>query len=100
MSEVDRRRYEWRLHHGAWGPLLSIEPPGDGGRRTVYGKGDTHYYHESAVRELVKALQLLKRGDCWCEVAIGNPMFQGRHTQKCLMVQELFTHYKKLIDAT
>ena len=57
MSDIDRRRYEYRrLHHDAWGPLSVGEPDGDGGYRTINGQDKHHYYHESAVRELVNAL--------------------------------------------
>ena len=30
----------------------------------------------------------MKNAECWCEVGIGNPMFQGRHTSLCLSIQE------------
>jgi hypothetical protein len=36
-----------------------------------------------------KALTLLKRGDCWCEMAIGNPMIHD-HSEGCKIAQELF----------
>lgn len=39
--------------------------------------------------EVLRVLRDLKRGDCWCEVAIGNPMLQGRHTQACMAAKAL-----------
>lgn len=35
-------------------------------------------------------LKAMKRGDCWCEVATGNPMMQGRHSLACLETQRYF----------
>lgn len=34
-------------------------------------------------REVHEVLELLRRGSCWCEVAIGNPMYKGKHTEGC-----------------
>lgn len=39
--------------------------------------------------ELVEALHALKRGDCWCEAGVGNPMMQGRHSAACDRVRTL-----------
>lgn len=33
--------------------------------------------------ELIIALSQLKRGDCWCESGIGNPMMKGGHSYDC-----------------
>ncbi len=97
MSDIDRRRYEYRrLHHDAWGPLSVGEPDGEGGYRTINGQDKHHYYHESAVRELVAAMQRMHRGACFCEVGIGNPMLHGEHTKACEKVRELLDHYKDL----
>ena len=39
--------------------------------------------------ELVKSvLNGLKRGDCWCEMAVGNPMVSS-HDKDCLRAQAL-----------
>ena len=41
--------------------------------------------HEEAEAEIIKlreALEALKRGDCWCEMAIGNPMVKD-HSAAC-----------------
>lgn len=37
---------------------------------------------------LYRALIGVKRGDCWCDVAIGNPMMGGKHDTHCLVAQE------------
>lgn len=43
-----------------------------------------------AQSDLLKtALIGLKRGDCWCEVGIGNPMLRGKHLQPCLFAQTI-----------
>lgn len=39
--------------------------------------------------KLLSALESLGNHDCWCEVAIGNPMFGGRHSRKCLEIAAL-----------
>ena len=36
-----------------------------------------------ALAELRHALLYLKRGECWCEASIDNPMMGGRHTKAC-----------------
>jgi hypothetical protein len=33
--------------------------------------------------ELINALIGLKKGDCFCDVGIDNPMLQGRHSRSC-----------------
>ena len=42
------------------------------------------------MKPLIGALKGLRyHGDsCWCEVAIGNPNFGGKHTQGCLDARE------------
>ena len=37
----------------------------------------------SLIAQLAEALNGLLLGDCWCEVAIDNPMYQGKHTDAC-----------------
>ena len=39
-----------------------------------------------------KALMDLKRGDCWCEMAIGNPMMRGHspHCENAKRAMEVF----------
>jgi hypothetical protein len=38
---------------------------------------------------MTNALLGLRLGaDCWCEVAIGNPMYGGKHTSACLAARE------------
>ena len=38
--------------------------------------------------ELKKVIHLLKRGDCWCEMAVGNPM-ATEHDKGCLAAKEI-----------
>lgn len=45
-----------------------------------YEDGDFRF--KSAALLVFKALMDLKRGDCWCEVAIGNPMMRN-HSPQC-----------------
>ncbi len=42
---------------------------------------------EVEARLAEKVVDNLRRGSCWCEVAIGNPMMKG-HTWTCLAAQE------------
>ena len=84
MSDIDRRPHV-SMMDDVFGPDMEPDPSGK-------------WFRESAVRELVKVLRLLKRGDCWCEVGIGNPMLRGKHTQQCLIAQELLVYYKGLLD--
>jgi len=74
----DRRRYEYLVN--TLGRM--VLRPGDGSVWSTTG----HYYHESAVRELVKAL----RSD------------HAEHTKgnfpSVCQVCRLLTHYKELLD--
>lgn len=38
---------------------------------------------EAETARLREALLNLKRGECWCEVGIGNPMVRGVHSNAC-----------------
>lgn len=40
--------------------------------------------------ELLQVLRSLK-GECFCEVGIGNPMFQGRHSTTCITAMRVLT---------
>lgn len=40
-----------------------------------------------------EALALLKRGDCWCEMAIGHPLLKN-HSKGCVIAQNLDAHIK------
>jgi len=40
-------------------------------------------------------LSLSYDDDCWCECAIDNPMLQGRHTEVCKKIKELFEEENK-----
>lgn len=44
--------------------------------------------------ELVIALSQLKRGDCWCEAGIGNPMMQGGHSYDCNFAKQVIDRCK------
>lgn len=39
--------------------------------------------------DLAESLRAVKRGDCWCEVGIDNPMMRGRHSVACARASEL-----------
>ena len=44
------------------------------------------------ITELRLAIQGLRHGDdCWCQVAIGNPMLQGKHTAACIEAARVTT---------
>jgi hypothetical protein len=43
----------------------------------------------AALRTLIKSL---RRGNCWCEAGIGNPMVAGRHTEACEDAQKAVAH--------
>ena len=45
-----------------------------------------------AVAELVQVIKGLKRGSCWCEMAIGNPMVSS-HSEKCKAAREAVRRY-------
>ncbi len=38
------------------------------------------------IHQLVRALKGVKRGECWCEMAVGNPMVH-KHAPQCLNAQ-------------
>lgn len=45
---------------------------------------------DEAHEDLCKAIQLiqrLKRGKCWCEAGVDNPMMNGKHSATCLEVK-------------
>ena len=88
MRAIDRRRYVFSFTEGWWVPNHGVrEIPGEG-----------IYYHESAMREAVETLQRMRRGFCFCEVGIGNPMMQGQHTRVCEEAQALIDHHKELLQ--
>lgn len=39
-----------------------------------------------AMEDAEEVIRLLKRGSCWCEMAIGNPMFK-EHSEACQKAQ-------------
>ena len=47
--------------------------------------------------ELLTVLKALKRGDCWCEMGIGNPMM-SRHSPGCLSAQAAIAKAEGRID--
>lgn len=46
---------------------------------------------EHELRELLLALSSSGKGDCWCGVAIGNPMYRGRHSELCVRIRTALT---------
>jgi hypothetical protein len=40
-----------------------------------------------AAPELFEAIKLLRKGDCFCEFGIGNPMYK-EHTKGCILAQQ------------
>ena len=44
--------------------------------------------------QLLVAIEGLKRGQCWCEVAVGNPMMRGIHGKHCDAVRKLVAKVK------
>lgn len=42
----------------------------------------------ATINKLRAVLRRLKRGDCWCEMAVGNPMVSS-HDEACLEAQRL-----------
>lgn len=40
----------------------------------------------------------LKRGDCWCEVAIGNPNLAGVHTPQCVNARRYVEQLEKWLE--
>jgi len=55
-------------------------------------------HDESAARikELEEALRGLKRGDCFCECGINNPMMGGKHSDACLQAQAALSGARKV----
>lgn len=55
---------------------------------------------EIDVKEIISDLKMLlhylKRGSCWCEVGIDNPMYKGEHTNGCLQAQKIVDKLKKI----
>ena len=99
MSDIDRRE----LYKEIWlqdGP----EFPGEGYADTSYGdttwcqdrinNSDTHYHHESAVRELVKALQDMKLAAIHLYMTEDDTdYFTAKDASN-----DLLAHYKELLD--
>jgi hypothetical protein len=52
---------------------------------------------ESAARikELEEALKGLRRGDCFCEAGIDNPMMGGKHSEECLRAKSALSGARK-----
>ena len=51
--------------------------------------------YTEAIQECLDLLDALKRGTCWCEVGIGNPMLQT-HTVTCVRVQSIMKRAGRL----
>jgi hypothetical protein len=41
----------------------------------------------------LRALKLLKKGSCWCEIGIGNPMYKN-HSEGCKIAQHILEDSK------
>jgi len=41
----------------------------------------------------IEIIELLKRGECWCQKGIGNPMYQ-EHTEACKKAQKFMEKVK------
>ena len=76
MAEVIPPRT--KTEHGV---LYSIKQDG----RNVQARKALH--HE--IVRLRALILSLKRGSCWCEMGIGNPMMRGAHTEACRQAQTL-----------
>jgi hypothetical protein len=50
--------------------------------------------HAAAIAEAVHIVQLVKRGTCWCQMGIGNPLATA-HSERCLMAQRFVKQYGK-----
>jgi hypothetical protein len=57
---------------------------------------DSPEWHMDAVKELVGALELARRGECWCEVGIDSPVLQGRHSSFCDEIAHVLAKYTAL----
>jgi hypothetical protein len=61
--------------------------------------GPEHPYYSASYGDVCRAVDremalrrlliLLRRGECWCEVGIGNPALRGVHTDACSAVRAL-----------
>lgn len=49
---------------------------------------------EKNLAEFKEALRLLKRGRCWCQMAIGHPLAHT-HSEGCLLAQKLMGEIEK-----
>lgn len=54
-----------------------------GGTKNKLMKEINEIGHLIVIRNLKEIIQSLKRGSCWCEVAVGNPMVRG-HSKGCI----------------
>lgn len=51
------------------------------------------------IHKVTRALKLVKRGECWCEMAVGNPMVH-RHSPQCLNAQMVIEKVGQRNDST
>lgn len=51
-----------------------------------------HRITKEEIREILSALEGLKRGSCWCQMAIGHPMMKS-HSEACIKVQEIMNKH-------
>ena len=66
--------------------MLSISKLIDG-RWTSYNEEDNDAHRFAATSDMYEALKGLRRGSCFCECGIDNPMMRGRHTAACIAAQ-------------
>jgi hypothetical protein len=48
--------------------------------------------------EALRLIEALKRGSCWCEIGIGNPMLK-HHTAACEHAGRMLSAYRKKLEA-
>lgn len=58
-----------------------------------YEVGDFHVIDYAAFTEALKIIQSLKRGSCFCDVGIGNPMM-SRHSSECDAASEFLRKHR------
>ena len=93
MSNVDRRRYTHKPYTGSC-EMFALDKRHVGGEyRPHIG---TNYYHESAMREVVKALEFIEERGDW-----NDEDGAVQHLYECWKKANMvLAHYKDLIDAT
>ncbi|HUU20929.1 MAG TPA: hypothetical protein VM389_00205 [Phycisphaerae bacterium] len=47
--------------------------------------------------ELLAVIEGLKRGSCWCEAAVDNPMMGGKHSRACKAARAAMARARELL---